>query len=557
MTLSVKKYILFLFSLLFFISSCKDNNPSVLLLKQAENESFTNPSFAITLLDSIENPETMNKKDYMLYIVTLVQAKYNNNQDITGDTLIVNAQNYFNDKNEPQKAALANFYAGTVYWAKDMPDKALKSFLFAEEYAREAKNKELEAKSLHSLGYLYFKENVLDSAIFRYQKALKCYDNEPGSEANKLMAISGIGKSYEIKDELDSAYFYFNKAMNLADSADNKNQKAIQAYNIGFVLFRKNEYDKAKSYFDDAIQQTTSTRDSLKIFLNYSLLYNKIQQSDSAKYYIELINKRLPEITDNSLLESIYGSMSEYYSQIGNHEQALSYKDMQMKVSQKITDSRSTEKILNSENKYKQYIEKQQRKAERKYYLLVQFFVIIAVIAVFYFFNIKKRHKNQKRLIENRKLKAENRLLKLEHDNHIYLESIYHQYILKWAKIENKVNKLGLEEQQIDLPLYSEIKSMSDELKSYSNKQLVNLSKSYLHSHSDIGEKAVRVLTDQELILMILCYFEYSRVAIATILDIKLEKLDLEERKSRIAARLKKAGMRDYDINVILYSEKM
>lgn len=353
MTLSVKKYILFLFSLLYFISSCKDNNPSVLLLKQAQNETFTNPAFAITLLDSIENPKAMDKENYMLYAIILAQTKYNNDQDISQDTLILEAQKYFIENNNPEKAALASFYTAVVYRAKKIPDTALKNFLFAEEYARQAKNKTLEAKSLHFLGNLYYEQKVLDSAIIRYQKALKCYDNEPGSEANKLMAISGIGKSYEIKDELDSAYFYFNKAINLADSVHNKNQKAIQAYNIGFVLFRKNEYDKAKSYFNNAIQQSTSTVDSLKIFLNYSLLYNKIQQSDSAKYYIELINKRLPEITDNSLLESIYGSMSEYYSQIGNHEQALSYKDMQMKVSQKITDSRSTEKILNSENKYK------------------------------------------------------------------------------------------------------------------------------------------------------------------------------------------------------------
>lgn len=543
--------------LLCLLISCKDNSKSTALLKQAQNIVSNNPTEAIVLLDSIVEPRNMKEDAYMQYIITRVQAKYKLHQDVTNDTLIFTAQSYFEGKNNPKQAALANFYSGGVLLEKDLPIEAMQYFLHSEFYAKKAKENVLTAVILENLGYLYAERGLIDSTVTRYKEAMKYYDKEEGTEASKLRVINMIGRSYEAMAVFDSAYQYFQKGFDLAEKMNDRYYKGVFTHNLGVVFSGMKDYSKATEYLQQAVTETTDTKDSMRIYISLSKIYNSKKELDSAQLYIEKIKQRLSKINDNRILESLYGSLHDYYSQKGNFQEANHYINLQKIASRKVLESHNSKSLLEVEINYKQYLEKQQRKAEREYSLLVQFFVIIAVIAVFYFFNIKKRHKHQKRLIENRKLKAENRLLKLEHDNHIYLESIYQQYILKWAKIENKVNKLGLEEQQIDLPLYSEIKSMSDELKSHSNKQLINLSKSYLHSHSDIGEKAVRVLTDQELILMILCYFEYSRVAIATILDIKLEKLDLEERKSRIAARLKKAGMRDYDINVILYSEKM
>ncbi|WP_165044851.1 tetratricopeptide repeat protein [Dysgonomonas sp. ZJ709] len=554
MIISVKKYILFLFTL-FYLISCKETTPSSDLLKQAEDIAFTHPADAVKLLESVDNPSGMDKENYMQYIVTMVQAKYNNKQNITSDTLIFEAQKYFNEKNNTERAANANFYTGIVYWAKDMPDKALKYFLFAERNSRQVKNKELEAKCLHSLGYIYYQQNMVDSAIVHYKKALQCYGDDKESAINRIKLNSGLGRSFDLKNNLDSALHYFTRAIEVANIIDNKKYQGIEAYNIGFILFRQKQYGKAKEYFNEAIQESSSTVDSLKIFLNYSLLYNQTQQLDSAKYYIDLINNRLPNIKDNQLLVSIYGSMSDYYLQTGDFTKALHFKDLQMSTDQKIAAARSTEKILDAENKYNLYLKEQEHKAERKFFVLLQFTVFILMALAFVFCR-KRKYKRLKKLEEKVHSLTQDRLFENSIASKSYLENVYEHFIIGWSDIEAKVKQiLSTGREEIDIEIYVEIKAMVDVLKKQTNEQLLNVAKDYLSSDLYLGKKLSTTLTDNELIILMLCHLQYSEEAIAFIIESKRNTFNLADIKWNIERKLNKAGMNGFNIKALLYPE--
>ena len=95
--------------------SCKKQNPSVGILVRAQSIVENNPQEALLLLDSIPHPQEMDKNHYMQYIVARVQARYKTYQDIKNDTLIVEAYKYFDDKNDPEKSALAHYYTSCVY----------------------------------------------------------------------------------------------------------------------------------------------------------------------------------------------------------------------------------------------------------------------------------------------------------------------------------------------------------------------------------------------------------------------------------------------------------
>lgn len=96
--------ILLFLSFSFLFISCTDRNiSSVNLLTQARDIIEVDPITSLALLDSISCPECMDRDSYMLYIVTRVQAKYKTYQDITADTLIFQAQRYFEKKNDTEK----------------------------------------------------------------------------------------------------------------------------------------------------------------------------------------------------------------------------------------------------------------------------------------------------------------------------------------------------------------------------------------------------------------------------------------------------------------------
>ena len=97
--------------------SCQKNNSQEELLKKAEDSLVTGkPDVALNLLTSIQNPEKMGKDDYMQYVVTYVGAKKETNADVIADTLIFEAQNYFNGTKDYKNSAFANYYAGWVFY---------------------------------------------------------------------------------------------------------------------------------------------------------------------------------------------------------------------------------------------------------------------------------------------------------------------------------------------------------------------------------------------------------------------------------------------------------
>lgn len=197
--------LLLLFVLMLF--SCNRGEKSVILLKKAQDVVESNPSQALILLDSIHAPEKMDKDDCMQYIVTRIQAKYKTDRDITGDTLIFSAQQYFDKRNDPNKKALAHYYSAAVYNEKQMLDKSLICYLSAQRYARQAGNNLIAGRSLHNIGYTYYGEGLMDSAIVRLRQAMNCYDKVDGAELNKLQAINLIGLAYQDIKELDSRVY--------------------------------------------------------------------------------------------------------------------------------------------------------------------------------------------------------------------------------------------------------------------------------------------------------------------------------------------------------------
>lgn len=98
-------------------TACNPQPEAPTLLQQAQAVIETHPDSAMQLIDSIFYPEgTLEKKHYMQYLVTRVQARYKNFRPVAEDTLIFKVRDYFtaHDKDLKQ-STLAWFYSGCVY----------------------------------------------------------------------------------------------------------------------------------------------------------------------------------------------------------------------------------------------------------------------------------------------------------------------------------------------------------------------------------------------------------------------------------------------------------
>lgn len=371
------------FLLLFFIClffSCKKDNASIDLLRQAQNIAESKPNDALILLDSISNPEDMDKDNYMQYIVTHLQAKQKAQEDITNDTLIFEAQRYFDKQNNAEQAALAHYLAGRVYRAKDLSDKALKCFLQSESYALQFNNYVLAGKDMHIIGNLYFEQGIMDAAIALYKKAFNYYDKGKDTDKYKMQIINEIGRAYDEIENIDSSFVYFQKAMEYAEKLDDQEFKSILYNNLGYTYLQMKDYDKASDYLYNSLRllPISDATNRIKTDINLACLYIYTSQPDSVQYYIKLSEKELAEIKDNILLWYLYNSLLDSFKQKGDYKQALYYKELGDSAKNLITKKERPLLLLKADKDF--HLEQKDKQVDQsRGDTCIYFFVIIVV----------------------------------------------------------------------------------------------------------------------------------------------------------------------------------
>lgn len=106
---------LILNSLLFFcLVACNEGSDMVLLLNKAEMYMSEKPDSALSLLDSIIQPEDLSNEQYALWCLLYTQAQDKNWIEHTSDSIINVAVEYFKEKNDPHRKAQAYYCQGRV-----------------------------------------------------------------------------------------------------------------------------------------------------------------------------------------------------------------------------------------------------------------------------------------------------------------------------------------------------------------------------------------------------------------------------------------------------------
>lgn len=389
------------FFFFFFFFSCKKEDASFDLLKQAKSIADIKPLEALVLLDSIQNPESMDKDNYMQYITAYVQAKYKAQQEITNDTLIFDAQKYFNSIDNTQEAILANYYSGCVYRDKKMINESLESFLNSSYYTIKTGNNQMSAKIFDNIGALYFQQGLIDSATVNYQTALNYYQNLDDT-ISVLRVTNLIGRSFEAINKFDSAYIYFNNALQIAEIQNNNQYKSIILQNIALTYFGMQKYEKAIEYYQLAlnIEETTEKQIS-QINLYLLMIYNIKGDSNSAKEYASRVEESTTKVDYIYTLKEMYSALADYNKQIGDYKQALYYANLENEINQKILEQERPLSLLAADkNFYLDQKDKQIDQLHKHIFLYLSIATVVCLVLLIFSISIFKIHKRDKKEIE-------------------------------------------------------------------------------------------------------------------------------------------------------------
>jgi ATP/maltotriose-dependent transcriptional regulator MalT len=529
-----------------FLFSCDESKNVRKILDEVEHLVEQSPDSALILLDSILCPQELKRKQYARYLLLLVEAKDKAYKDISTDTLIFLSGNYFQNSDDWNRRAKAEFYCGRVYHSQKEYDKATTAYLEAERISQKTDDNNLKGLIQYFAGKLYYDQWQYFDAIPKFKRAQEYFSQSPDNYRREIWTWNIIGNSFLIKEMKDSVLVYFNKALNLAKVYNDSNQTAQAQHNIGVFLWKTGDLYSAKTHLQSALSLNGDKESEAMIRLNLARIYSELNQRDSVEYHIRLTLDSLKKSENFSTLSNVYRILSSMEEKTGNYKNALQYQREYSRQLSNLFTENNKHNLQETEKRYNFELlqnEKNRLWIERQGAIII--LLLLLCIGGTFFFQFYRKAANSRAI----RLEKEIALSKAQ-------QKIY--------ELEELVNSRGDEESQLRhlavkyLDIYKKGCATEREMsasKQLSGKDFIQKMNKILYGHPDHDwDKLYQILnacykgffsqlkrqypqlTESEFKICCLTYAGFDNTEIALILE--LSKNTIQHRKSEIRQKL-------------------
>ena len=402
--------VLYILSFILFLS-CSHHQNAEMFLEKAQAVMETSPDSAIMYLDSILIPEKFLKKDrYMEYLVTKVQAKYKNYDNIKYDTNIFETKKYFDKKAQSSKLTAhcqkyqmyAHLYSGCVYDERDEYENAMKDYKTAFTLAKNMQDSLYMWRINQYIGDLYLDQLYYDKALEHYKNSVTWINND----MHRALHYTDMACIYYMKDMLDSVDYYIRYAVDIAEQT-NDERVISQIYQNAHLYYRENdETEVAKKYLKMACEIYTDTLLENRYNLNFLTLYYKDGDVDSASVYVRKLKDKYELVEDETMKISICSEFVKYYSMMNMCDSVLYYQSEISSVSQEIYKKYIEQNIYEIQKKYDYELQRNiyQSKLNKRLLLIICILIVLFLVTIVSFViitNSKRREKTLSKQVDD------------------------------------------------------------------------------------------------------------------------------------------------------------
>jgi tetratricopeptide (TPR) repeat protein len=195
--------------------------------------------------------------------------------------------------NDIRNICIAINSIGNIQLSTEKYQDAIDHFDKALELEKENKNNLGVAINLGNLGYAYQGLGKLDQAIEYYKKSL-VVNQQLENNVGMTICYNALGAAYEKKKDYENALESLNKALEVNGNVDDKVHIAESFLNIGKLWSVQGNHDKARKYFQHAVDLSLSWR--------FKYILMEVYKALAADYKASGDFKRSLESMDTSLL---------------------------------------------------------------------------------------------------------------------------------------------------------------------------------------------------------------------------------------------------------------
>jgi tetratricopeptide (TPR) repeat protein len=370
------------------------------LMQQAQLLAEQMPDSVLVLLDAV-NTALLGDAAKAEYTLLRVQARTNADRDLTTDTEIFQAWEYFVKKNIAEKAALAGFYAAWVAKARNDAAMAIEYDQQALMYAKKTENRLLQGKIQYNIGDLNYDKGWRVEAIARYRMALKIFKDIGNQNQREIMTINAMANAFLVDQQTDSAHFYYSKALEQAQRHDNTALQTMVYTNMGVAYRERKQLDIAAQYCRKALSMANA--DNEKAYIDKTIAHIFFLQNiiDSAKYYLdraEPLHQRLNKKYSLASLNHLYYQIEKADK---NYFKALEYFERYQQYKEELTDEHDRQILLDLGKKYDTAaMENEYNRKESRWWKIMGITACLTLALAVAFFYAKNENKRKKMALD-------------------------------------------------------------------------------------------------------------------------------------------------------------
>lgn len=244
------KNILFIFTLFITFTACGDKQAVTDVLNRAEVLMNEQPDSSLALLRTLTFDDFQKESNRARYALLHSQALDKNYIDVTNDSLISVAVEYYKDKDDVRSKFLAYYYEGRVHVNAENLMKAMISFSKAEQLGGELKDSLALGLLYSNLGDIYREYYDFPKSLASYQQAEACY-RQASKEQHRLYAILDQAEIVRNMGDVDESY---RLLLNVWKQAESLQEPFIVQVVLGDLFMhcvKENRLKEALSLYDE------------------------------------------------------------------------------------------------------------------------------------------------------------------------------------------------------------------------------------------------------------------------------------------------------------------
>lgn len=552
--IKVDQFVLQLLSLFLclVLFSCEDDQAEKAMFERVKAVVRDYPGDALDIMDSISNPEDMGHDDFMQYTVFYALAKENNEEPIPDwFPQLQEAYNYYESRNEPIMAMLANYCLGSYYLQNEDYPQALKCFYDAAFVGENKRDYYSAGRALSMASRAYFEQGLYAEAAKLSKESLTYLEKVKGVDWDMMYPLNVIGNwCYSIL-ELDSAVVYYSKGKEIATRVGSDAHVSRFEASIGNAFSRGGSFEKGLEHLQNALVQAEDIQDSLYIYKGMLLTYNRQNKLGQSEEYVKILEANLNSLTKRQNRKEVFAELSRYYERKGNPEVALAYRKREAAVYYTIERMKGADNILAIKKEYDSSLQNQILENQRLFFFGIILIIVLVAIVISGILYIRIRSSRFKREEQEHK----NIMLEERVENFEYLRSMYKSTIVRLMRVEKQVDTLIDEYKGGDgeiPPVYVEMKELIESIRRTSNYQYVKVAEDFIRKQPN-GEKFLEMLDRHNKILFMLCNFRYNQSEMASMLGMTRKSIMM--RRYDIRNALIKVGVSEKEANAIIFYE--